>query len=320
MKKTKLVTLTLLSLLALTSCGATENNGEGATWWNPTTWNWTWANPTTWFDRDSAPLLSEEVPLDSEETSVEPETQGKQNIFDYKLNALGIENKVTISLNITPTNADIGVITWTSDNTNIVVTKVGNGRTAEVYATKWLPANVYATITVSESLSGLTATGKVYALALPELVNQNTAPYYAIKAGAVGRTNTEKSGKRYNTIKLPFVQQYEQITFELWYQGSEAPYITYKGLHQGGTTQIAQATTGRMPTTAGLTTKATYSIYVFAGDPSYGNQAVSYKIMTNKVATGPNSDWTDGIEIGNVDISTSIDVTGLSIGDITLYE
>ena len=320
MKKTKLVTLTLLSLLALTSCGATENNQEGPTWWNPTTWDWTWANPTTWFDRDSAPIVSEEEPADSEETSVEPETQGKQNIFDYKLNALGVENKVTVSLNITPLNADIGVINWASDKTQIKVTKIGDGRTAEIYATEWLPANVYSTITVSESLSGLTTTGKVYALALPELINATSAPNYAIKAGDTGRTMTDKTGLRFTSIKLPFVEQYQVITFELNYKGSEAPYVTYKGIHQGGTMQIAQALTGRYPTTPGQVNKATYSITVFAGDPSNGNQAVNYKIMTNKVATGPNGQWTDGVELGNVDISTSVDVTGLSIGDITLYE
>jgi hypothetical protein len=69
------------------------------------------------------------------------------------------------------------------------------------------------------------------------------------------------------------------------YKGSFAPIIRYKGLHQGGNPQMVSASAGGQPAVPGANyTFADYSIYIFEGDPSYGNQPIEYKVYIPKVS------------------------------------
>lgn len=155
----KLLTLSILSVLLLTSCG-TSGGSSSVVWWNPTTWDFSWVeklNPVTWFDNQDT-TLEEEVT--SEDSQVE-NTQGKQPIiFDIALNAFGIANKKTVTITTVPTDAYVD-LTWSVDKTQVVVTKTGQ-KTADIYVTDYYAG--YATVTVTDAITSLSATGKVYSV------------------------------------------------------------------------------------------------------------------------------------------------------------
>lgn len=223
-----------------------------------------------------------------------------QSTVDSKLgvitiNALGPINKKTLAITIEPAFAPIGTITWSSNMSQIVVTKIGDGRTAEVYATTFLPKTSYATITVFESLSGLSATGKVYAWQMPQVINSPIAPYYyALNVNNLDASMRQlpASGTTFASIAVPYTTQYQMATLNLTYIGSFAPVIKYKGIHQGGSIQRTTATSGSVPSSPGESyTIASYNIYLFKGDPSQGNQPVYYDIYSPGIPEGPTTDW-----------------------------
>lgn len=239
----------------------------------------------------------------------------------HRMEAFGQANKKTLTLNITPADADIGVITWNSNNAKVIVTKVGDGRSAEVYATGYLPANEFATITVTESLSGLTATGKVYAIGKTELKDGPVPPHnYAVEVvgGDVGKKLADRNVLHFGIIKVPFTEEYQAAKLKIAYSGSQAPVVKYIGLHQGRTTQTASASYNRY-SASGISV-AEYDIYIFAGDPQYGNQPIIYDIYTPSYADGPTADWKNGVKIGSLSISTSKNVQSLGIIDTSIFE
>lgn len=328
MKKRKLLTLTLLSVLTLTACGDAGTNPDvkwynPATWdWeqaNPATWDWSWLNPSTWFTKDKDQDTTEDEDV--------TETVPNQNVGfgNIRLNAFGADNFVTMNLTLTPVDADYGTITWTSNKSQIVVEKIGDGLSAKVYATNWLPGDKPATITVTESLSGLSATAKVYALSLPTIAAANEAPNATVRVisgqSTVHKTMADKDGTNYGAIKVDYTTDYQQATLEVYYTGSEAPQVRYKALHEGGTTRTITASSGRYPGVSGSVGKATYNIYVYKGDPSQGLMPITYDFITPTYPGGPNSTWTTAQTIGYITIATATNATSLSIGgDLTLYQ
>lgn len=252
--------------------------------------------------------------------TVPEETNRSMPLGIYKMEAFGQENKKTLTLNITPANADIGVIDWTSDNAKVVVTKIGDGRSAEIYATSYLPANEFATITVTESLSGISATGKVYALAMTELKDGPVAPHnYAVEVvGGDGKKLSDRTGMHFGGIKVPFTEEYQAAKLKIAYSGSQAPVVKYIGLHQGRTQQTSHASYNRY--SGGGVSVAEYNIYIFKGDPQYGNHPIIYDIYSANYADGPTDAWKNGVKIGSVSISTATNVQSLSIGDTSIFE
>lgn len=316
MKKKRLLILGLLAAFTtttLTGCAGGK--------WNPGNWDWSWVNPLNWEifkDKDAPTSVIDDI---TEEVSQTPSGLVQKIGLEVK-NAFGEAGKKTISLTLTPSNADIGVITWTSSNAKVIVTKIGDGMTAEVYATSHLAKSDYATITVTESLSGVSASGKVYALKMPTVVNTNIAPHNnAIWVNSdtaeTGRKLPE-TGTAFSSIKVEYTTEYQVATLSIAYNGSFAPIVKYKGLHQGGTMQTATAATGGQSSEATYTI-ATYNIYIFKGDPSQGNQPIIYSIYSPATAGGPDSSWTTDRLLYSVKISTATNVSGATIPDLTIY-
>ena len=158
MKKNKIITLTLLSVLSLTACGSSGQTTT-VTWWNPTTWDWSWVeklNPVTWFPSQDTTLEEE-----TSSTSQIDVSQGRNPIvFDVTLNAFGIGNKKTVTITTVPTDAYVD-LTWTVDKTQVVITETGQ-KTADIYVTDYYAG--FATVTVTDSITSLSATGKVYSV------------------------------------------------------------------------------------------------------------------------------------------------------------
>ncbi len=155
-KQNKIITLTLLSVLALTSCGGGSAEPTEATWWNPTTWDWSWTeylNPMTWFDKNT------EEPADSEEETTSEEAPTTE-LGRLTLSAFGISNKKTITVTTSPVDAYVD-LEWAVNKPQVVITETGQ-KTADVYVTTYFGG--YATITVTDQITGLTATGKVYSV------------------------------------------------------------------------------------------------------------------------------------------------------------
>lgn len=172
MKNKKTIILGLLSVLALTSCGNTGDN-TNQNWWNPTTWDWSWTNPTNWFkDGDEQP---------SEQVTEEPEVIPDANLGMFRFNAYGINGKKTLSVNVNPVDAYVD-LTWTSNKTEVVVTKTGD-KTADVYVTDYFAD--YGTISVTDAVSGITATGKVYSYAKTTFASSMTSLAHGTNATIV---------------------------------------------------------------------------------------------------------------------------------------
>jgi len=151
MNKKKLLTISLLAILTtttLTGCGKTDFK-----------WDWNWLNPITWFNNDKPEEVTTEEEM--EEPSVTPDGKVLAKKIGFEVSkAFGETDKQTITLNIQPAGADIGVITWTKDNPHVILNPSADGLSAEIYVTNYFAD--YATISVHESYSDITATGKVY--------------------------------------------------------------------------------------------------------------------------------------------------------------
>lgn len=223
-----------------------------------------------------------------------------------RLNAFGPANKKTLTAQIEPSFVSYD-LTWSSDLAEVVVTKTGT-RTAEVYATKYLPKSIYATIIVTDSVSGISATGKVYAWEKPTVINGPVPPSYeAINVNGVYETKKQlpTTGNYFGVISVAYTTQYQLATLNVYYRGSFAPVITYPGVHQGGNPQRVQASSGGEPTNPGETySLATYNIYIFKGDPKNGGLPAEYKIISPKIANGPDSSWTTDTHLYSVAIRT----------------
>ncbi|MFA5575618.1 MAG: hypothetical protein WC994_11310, partial [Brumimicrobium sp.] len=100
--------------------------------------------------------------------------------------AFGETGKKTITLNIQPAGADIGVITWNKDNPHVKLTPSADGLSAEVYVTNYFAD--YATITVHESYSDITATGKVYSYGAYDIPTMWGSNYTTNIFDAAGKT------------------------------------------------------------------------------------------------------------------------------------
>lgn len=92
-----------------------------------------------------------------EKVAVVPGQKARDITFEVS-KAFGVGGAQTLTVSVTPSSADID-LTFSSNKEQVIVTKTGP-KTASVYVTTYF-AN-YATLTVSDSISGLTATGKVY--------------------------------------------------------------------------------------------------------------------------------------------------------------
>lgn len=190
MKKNKrLLTIGILAVLTtttLTGCAGGK--------WNPGNWDWTWTkylNPLNWeiFKGDTGDQVSEEVEL-SENTETSPDGLVKK--IDFEVNkAFGETGKQTITLVLTPANADVGTITWSVNKTGVTVTPATDGLSAEVYVTTYFKD--YATISVHEEYSDLTATGKVYSYGAYDIAQHTGNDYDHIldaNASALAITST----------------------------------------------------------------------------------------------------------------------------------
>lgn len=145
MNKKKLLTISLLAILTtttLTGCKKTD-------------FKWDW----NWFNNDKLEEVTTEE--ETEEPSLTPDGKVLAKKIGFEVSkAFGETGKKTITLNIEPAGADIGVITWNKDNPSVKLTPSVDGLSAEVYVTNYFAD--YATISVHESFSDITATGKVY--------------------------------------------------------------------------------------------------------------------------------------------------------------
>lgn len=238
----------------------------------------------------------------SNEVAVKEETR----LGIIKLNAFGPENKKTLTATIEPAWVSYD-LEWESSLPEVIVSKKGTN-TAEVYATKYLPKSIYSTITVTDTVSGLSATGKVYAWQKPTIINSPIPPVYeAINVNGVYETKKQlpATGNYFGVISVAYTTQYQQATLNVYYKGSFAPVITYPGIHQGGNPQRATASSGGEPTNPGETySLASYNIYIFKGDPKNGGSLVEYKIISPKIANGPDSSWTTDMHLYSVAIRT----------------
>lgn len=174
MNKKKLLTISLLAILTtttLTGCKKTDFK-----------WDWNWLNPITWFNNDKP----EEVTTE-EEPSVTPDGKvlAKKIAFEVS-KAFGETGKKTITLNIQPAGADIGLITWNKDNPHVKLTPAADGKSAEVYVTNYFAD--YATISVHESFSNITATGKVYSYGAYDIPIFHGTSYTTNLFDATGKT------------------------------------------------------------------------------------------------------------------------------------
>lgn len=116
-------------------------------------------------DSEEPSVTSED--LTSEDTDSEnpseatPEGQIPVRKIGFEVsNAFGETGKKTVTLNIQPANADVGLVTWSVDNLSVKITPSEDGKSAEVYVTSYFAD--YATLSVHESYSNITATAKVY--------------------------------------------------------------------------------------------------------------------------------------------------------------
>lgn len=136
------------------------------------------------------PPVSEDVSVEdeTEEPSVEPEGKALARKIGFEVSkAFGETGKKTITLNIQPAGADIGLITWTVNNAFVKITPSTDAKSAEVYVTNYFAD--YATISVHESFSNITATGKVYsygAYDIPTLWGSNYTTNMFDAAGKTG--------------------------------------------------------------------------------------------------------------------------------------
>lgn len=321
-KKKRLLPILAVAVLGVATLSGCSTQESDAKWWNPLTWNW----DALAFWKDKTPDVSEDVdPENGEEIEGNQQPDQRYAMGVHRLEAFGPTNKKTLTLNITPSNATIGTIIWSSDKAEVVVTKLTE-TTAEVYATKALPANKPATITATESLSGVSGTGLVYSIGMTEVVDSNIPPFkYAVYLGESPSTDNGKklsdvtSGHHLGDIRVNKTTEYQQATLNVAYKGSKAPTIRYKGLHQGGTIQNASAT-NVYPIVADSVTVATYNIYIFEGDPSYGMRPVQYSIVSATYSDGPTDTWKNGVVLYTINLSTQNAVTGIDIGDVNIFE
>ena len=81
--------------------------------------------------------------------------------------AFGIDGRQELNVVLTPANADVN-LSFSVDKTEVIVNKTGY-KSADVYVTNYFAG--YATITVTDSISGKTGTGKVYSYGKTILVS-----------------------------------------------------------------------------------------------------------------------------------------------------
>lgn len=179
MKNKKLLTMGLIALI-----GTTTLTGCAGGNYNPANWNWEWLNPVNWF-KNAEPVTSDEV---------EPSGKVKKIEFDIKP-AFGQAGAKTVTLIVTPANANLGTITWSDDSNFVTVTPNEiNPLQADVYVTGYFKD--YATISVHESFSDITATGKVYSYGkfdFPETGGSDYTHILDATASAVAITSTSST-------------------------------------------------------------------------------------------------------------------------------
>lgn len=83
--------------------------------------------------------------------------------------AFGIDGRQELNVVLTPANADVN-LSFSVDKTEVIVEKTGY-KSADVYVTNYFAG--YATITVTDSISGKTGTGKVYSYGKTILVSSS---------------------------------------------------------------------------------------------------------------------------------------------------
>lgn len=289
----------LLTIGLLVAISTTTLTGCAGGNWNPANWNWDWLNPTTWKifqgNKDADPESTSTV----SETEQEPASKARKIEMEIN-NAFGETGAKTITLALTPANANTGTITWETNNPAVVINPSADKKSATVYVTTYFKD--YATISVHESFSDITATGKVFSYGAFDIPTTTGADYTHI----LDATNSQLAITSTSSFAQATVQEKVAIKHDKL-KGNNA-LLSYYDLEQIKTTERSKAHSGyTYPSTK------VWLHFAFIGSylPVVLNQttgtlynATNY-ITHNKLTGGTAND------IGNV---VSIEIT-LAVGD-----
>lgn len=236
MKKIKkTLPLVLTALFGIATLSGCSSQGSNATWYNPLTWDWSWANPVTWFQKDTD---IDEEPAEDENN---PAPQAKHMGIEIKA-AFGQTGKKVLTVTISPANADVD-LSFAANKAEIVVTKTAD-KTADVYVTNYFAG--YGEITVSDAVSGIQATGKVYSYGKTILVTKTSLAHgkngaFVVSDNATPGTTTgvvaiekdltfaTQSATAFNEFgaynPIGWVQPKSTIYIHVAYNGSFAPGV-----------------------------------------------------------------------------------------------
>lgn len=249
-----------------------------------------------------------------------------------RLEALGVDNKKTLQLTVSPVDATIGDVTWVSNNASVVVTvDEEDPLKASVYATAGLPADAPATITATESISGVSASGYVYVHNKTELtmfsagaqsfyvrVNYFNGEDHVVK---MHQDAPQSNGHFFPGIRVehtsgsPFIS----ATIDIGFIGSEAPRLKYDA-YDGEGERIITASNKRYPTNASVASFATYNVTLGPGNPEQGYYPQTFYIMTPVYANGPNTYWKNGEQLADFTVKAVRLVDGMNMGDVSIFE
>lgn len=232
-------------------------------------------------------------------------------------NAFGEEGKKLITMNYEPQNAQLGTLTWTSDNEAVIVDSVPDTTTAYVYVTDYMAD--YATISVTESLSGKTATGKVYSYAKTKLTYSHTGT-----GNRAGVKVYDNNPQRNLIDYIPYEEFLEGnyvleanstsgsvVNLEIYYEGSYAPEIFHAKSYPN--TTIVYTDEDNITGYGVRTVQFTWAL----------DEATRFYIRQKAVPGVPES-WLPGNEsigiITDFTIKHKPTVEGMTITDLTFYE
>lgn len=247
----------------------------------------------------------------------------RANNIDVQIsNAHGEAGKKIVNLTVTPANATITYINWEVDKDCVVINKLTN-TSAEVYVTDYM--SDYATITVTEQLSGTVGTGKVYSYAKTQMsytagpagvnmaveINEISSPYTRLAYWE----DTEVQD--YSTPVSPKLIQNQNnaVKVTIYYKGSYAPDV-YHIKSYPTKTYVSQNTTK----TAGYGNSQTlqFTINLDVG-------ITRFFIAQTTIDGAPDS-WyppvsgADNGVIGNFSIERAQQVQGMAFDDITFFD
>lgn len=245
------------------------------------------------------------------------------NIEVHISNVFGETGKKVVNLVITPVNATITNITWEVDKDCVVINKLTN-TSAEVYVTDYMAD--FATITVTEELSGKVATGRVYAYAKTQISYTTPAGGGSHSVEAFDyATNDKIAYWEYDDVinfgvpvkkVVPYNTPASGMTkFRIHYSGSYTPDV-YHVLDYPDKTYVYVNTTkvagyGSRYVEFGLQL-AVGTVRLYITQTEIGGAPTSwYGSPSGGGAAG---------DIGNFIIERASQVQGMSMGDITFFD